>query len=195
VSERQLPEPIKPRALHRRKNPIHGFDYVTSDGRYEVYPLYKERPNGGTSNRIDTWVLKDVRNPEVPNRYYPLLDDIRRYHCAPDGKVPWLVADMDQGVLRVEPTRAAALEWFKRKHGCDRVAERKQYGRHDYTYRLKTSGEYATSADIVRADRFHRHGRDPLQQPLYPFPDAPYEYVARPGEEEYVDPRRYAERL
>jgi hypothetical protein len=153
---RPLPEPIKPRALQRRKNPVYGYDYSTSDGRYEVYPLYRDRTNGGRTNKVDSWVIKDLQDPEW-TRYYPLLDDIRRYYCAPGGKVPWLVCDMDEGVLRVEPSMRAAAKWA--------------------TY-------FNDGLFIVRADRAHYQGYNPVQQPLYPYPDDPFEKVDRPTSEE-----------
>ncbi|WP_030247981.1 hypothetical protein [Streptomyces sp. NRRL S-455] len=96
---------------------------------------------------------------------------------------PWLVVSMDQGVLRAEPTSAAALNWFKRLHGCNRVRERRQYSEYDYACTLATDGEYAPSAGIVRADHVRAHGGDPDQTPLYPLADSPYEYVARPDED------------
>lgn len=182
MSDRRLPEPIKPRALRRRKNPIHGFDYFTSDGRYEVYPLYKDRRYGGRSNVVDSWGIRDLRDNKQRARYYPRLEDIREYYCAPGGKVPWLVHDMDEGVLRVEPTRQAAVAWASLLAEAARVKERHQYGDGRYEYVLADSdGDVCGNYLIVRADVAHLGGIDPVQQPLYPFPDDPFEQVDRPA--------------
>jgi hypothetical protein len=177
VSERKPPEPIKPRRLLRRPNAIYGSDYFTSDGRYEVYPLYKDRPNGGRTNKVDQWVIKDLKDPEW-TRYYPLLDDIRRYYCAPDGNVPWLVCDMDDGIVRAELSRAAIVEWACNHH-MGKVISRTGDGNSWYEYQIGDSREDSTMVWICRADEIHWHGFDPVQEPWYPYPDDPHEVGPR----------------
>lgn len=176
MSARRLPEPIKPRKLVRRRNPIHGFDYFTSDGRYEVYPIYKDRRYGGRSNVVDSWGIRDLRSGEKRAKYYPRLEDIRLYYCAPDGKVPWLVCDMDDGVLRVAESMKAAVEWAA-SHACAPVRERSHgKGSTCYDYVFGHPGEDSnTCVFIMRADHAVKHGFDPVQQPFYPYPDDPHD--------------------
>ncbi|MFJ9378978.1 hypothetical protein [Streptomyces sp. NPDC101455] len=155
MEPRKLPPPIKPRKLMRRRNPTFGFDYFTSDGRYEITPQYADNRYGGRTARIDRWAVRDLKatDRDGNTRYHPLLVDVRLYYCAPGGNVPFLVCGMDEGVMRVEPTRSAAAHW-------------RTYFDDDLT--------------IVRADRARFQGWDPVQQPAYPFPDEPFEYVERP---------------
>lgn len=63
----------KSRTLRRTKN-TNG--YVTSDGRYEVEPVYGSSIRGGDVSRPTEWCLKD-RQGEYKPRYRPLLSDIR----------------------------------------------------------------------------------------------------------------------
>lgn len=71
----EAPAAAKPRTL--RRDDI-GFGYVTSDGRYEVYPAYTPPcfSLGGTTRRPSYWLLKDLHGEyETVDR--PLLADIR----------------------------------------------------------------------------------------------------------------------
>ncbi|MEV7675023.1 hypothetical protein [Streptomyces sp. NPDC088752] len=149
MNTRPLPPPIKPRALKRAKS---GFGYETTDGRYEVTPAYAPSLRGGSVSRPSDWIVTDRTTSR--SRSYPDLAMVRELYCAPGGKVPWLVCDMDDGVLRVEPTRAAAAEWR--------------------TY-------FDDGLFLVRADRARASGWDPEQQPLYPYPGDPFEQVDRPA--------------
>ncbi|EST18066.1 hypothetical protein [Streptomyces roseochromogenus] len=63
----------KPRTLRRDQN-TNG--YVTSDGRYEVTPVYGPSIRGGDVTRPTEWCLKD-RKGEYEPRYRPFLSDIR----------------------------------------------------------------------------------------------------------------------
>jgi hypothetical protein len=63
----------RPRTLCRDKR-TNG--YVTSDGRYEVRPVYGSSIRGGDIARPTGWCLKD-RQGEYEPRYRPLLADIR----------------------------------------------------------------------------------------------------------------------
>ncbi|MEU6362190.1 hypothetical protein [Streptomyces albidoflavus] len=151
MNTRPLPPPIKPRVLKKAKT----FDgYVTSDGRYEARPA-----RYGTNRRVRFWEVTEPgkvppSGPAPDPRLFPSLEELRRALCAPGGKIPWLVCDMDDGVLRVEPTRAAAAEWR--------------------TY-------FDDDLFVVRADRAESQGWDPLQRPYYPHPDDPFERVDIPA--------------
>ena len=179
MSARKLPEPIKPRALRRKKHPIHGFDYFTSDGRYEVYPIYKDRRYGGRSSVVDSWGIRDLRSDEKSAQYYPRLEDVREYYCAPDGKVPWLVCDMDDGIVRVEPSRAAAVKWACSRQLSNRIISRKRTGEGWYDYRIGDSPDDSAEVWIARSDVVHWHGFDPVQEPWYPYPDVRFELGPR----------------
>lgn len=170
---RPLPPPIKPRALKRS----HYDTYVTTDGRYRFDPQYRGMALIG-------YTAEDLHNPGRyrgiggvhPLRYW------RELLCSPSGKVPWVVCDVDDGVLRVEPTRAAAVEWARSFADAAGVKERHQYGEGRYEYVFADSdGDICGGVNIVRADVAHASGIDPLQQPLYPFPDEPFERVERGG--------------
>jgi hypothetical protein len=52
------------------------FGYVTSDGRYEITPLYGLSIRGGSVSRPTGWRLKD-RQGEYENRYELSLSRIR----------------------------------------------------------------------------------------------------------------------
>lgn len=170
-----LPPPIKPRTLKRARE----FDgYVTSDGRYEVRPA-----RFGSDGRVRFWMVKDTTDCSMPadGDVHPSLEWVRQIYCAPGGKVPWLVADMDDGILRVEPTRKAAVAWAA-SHACAPLRERSHYGScYDYTFGHPDE-DANTCVFIMRADNAHWHGFDPVQQPLYPYPGDPHEQVDRPDD-------------
>ncbi|MFE9993460.1 hypothetical protein [Streptomyces avermitilis] len=178
-SVRELPPPIKPRTLRRSSD---GYGYVTSDGRYEVTPAYAPTLQRGSASRPTDWIVKDLTGREK-SRSYGLLSYVREYLCAPGGRVPWLVCDMDEGVMRVEPSMRAAVAWAK-SYACTPVRERGNYPGGDcYDYVFGLPGEDATTCVfIMRADVAHGHGFNPVQQPRYPYPDAPDERVRRQDE-------------
>lgn len=90
----------------------------------------------------------------------------------------WLVGDMDDGVLRIEPTRTDALGWAMRDACADRVRHRHHYGSHNYGYVLAANDpDDCTSRFIGRTDTAHLQGYDPNQPPLYPVPNEPYTLV------------------
>lgn len=98
--------------------------------------------------------------------------------------IPWLVCDMDEGVLRREPTRKAALRWSMNHLCASRVLERYAYGRGSYDYLLGDGGgDSAGGVSIVRADVAARSGWKPDQAALYPVAGDPFEEVARPAGE------------
>lgn len=182
AARRALPPPIRPRSLRRDRN---GYGYTTSDGRYLVFPLFEDNPRGGRTGRVRSWAIEDLRNPNCNDRTrtYATLERIREFYCAPDGAVPWLVAGMDEGVLRVAPTRSAAVAWASRLAEAPVLTRTHAPGGTIYTYFFGHGNEDdGVSLLLMRADHAHFHGFDPLQQPRYPFPDAPFENAKRPGE-------------
>jgi hypothetical protein len=80
----------------------------------------------------------------------------------------WLVCDMDQGVLRCEPTRRAWLAWAMRLVGHSRVYGRDSYGRGGaYGYTTGTDDPHDTRCYwfIERPDRARRGGFAGLDRP------------------------------
>lgn len=90
----------------------------------------------------------------------------------------WLVCDMDEGLLRAERTRTAAVAWLCTHRG-GKVLARYTYGPGNYEYSVGAADDDATSAFIVRRDQLARCGWDPEQQPLYPVAEDPFEEVDR----------------
>ncbi len=89
---------------------------------------------------------------------------------------------MDDGILRQELTRKAAVEWLKGLSCGDKVLARHQYRPGDYEYRVGSNDQDRLSAWIVRSDQLH-HGGWPVDQPaLYPHKDSPYDRVEREAE-------------
>lgn len=84
----------------------------------------------------------------------------------------WYVHDMDESVLRIEPTRKAAVEWLKGLSG-DKVIWRYTYGPGRYEYMVGTRGEVTGQAFITREDKMR--AVDIEAEPLYPYPDRPFE--------------------
>ncbi|MFE6000403.1 hypothetical protein ACFQ6C_26640 [Streptomyces sp. NPDC056454] len=171
---RRLPPPIKPRRLIRAKD---GYTYVTSDDRYTVVPAYSPTLQGGSASRPSYWVVKD-RSAREATREYRTLTLVRELLCAPHGYVPWLVCDLDAGIVRVESSRADAVRWARTHHrgrtiGRDIVADGW------FSYRIGVSPTQYDEVWVGRADVVHRQGFDPVQEPLYPYPDSPNEQGPR----------------
>ncbi|MFF7198273.1 hypothetical protein ACFZAM_31760 [Streptomyces sp. NPDC008079] len=166
-AQQVLPPPIKPRRLLR--DLLNG-GYTTSDDRYHLTPYYD--PNEVIRGRGPRrWDVVDTLSVEAP--WVGTLDEFRTARCAPDG-VPWLVLDMDQGVVRAEPTRQAAVRWACHHHD-GRVISRERRGEGWYDYSIGYSSSDCSLVWIARADIAHRHGADAEQQPWYPYPDSPHE--------------------
>ncbi|WP_232785298.1 hypothetical protein [Mycobacteroides chelonae] len=91
----------------------------------------------------------------------------------------WFVCDIDDGILRAENTRKAAVRWLTFQFGGE-VLARRCYGpgRFEYTVGLPSDDTH-DSAFIVRDDRLTVGGWNPNQAPLYPLADDPHERVER----------------
>lgn len=182
----KLPPPIRPRTLVAD---LDGYSWLTSDNRYRFTPMYRQHTLGGYSRKIEGWnVHKNTAwrpgGTEAPQwviymQTTQTLADLRALYTTPASKMPYVVADMDDGILRTAHTRADAIAWA-RTHLC---AERlRPVG----GVRGKTCWEYEDpdeggSVFIMRADHAHLHGFDATQQPLYPHPHEPYRHVSRPA--------------
>lgn len=91
----------------------------------------------------------------------------------------WAVCDVDDGVLRVEPTRRAAVRWLTRHYGGE-VLARYAYGPGKFEYTIGIRGEDGVAgAFVVRTDRLASGSWDLDQTPLYPLPDDPDERIER----------------
>ncbi|MFH8483011.1 hypothetical protein [Streptomyces sp. NPDC018055] len=177
---RPLPAPIKPRKLKRAPD---GYTYVTSDYRYTAVPAYSPTLQRGSASKPSYWVVTDRTAKGEVTKEYPTLTRIREALCAPHGHVPWLVCDMDEGVMHVATSRKAAVEWSTH-YACAPVRSRNLYPGsdcYDYTFGTKDD-DRPVCFFIMRADVAHLHGFDPLQQPRCPYPDDPYETVRRDDE-------------
>jgi hypothetical protein len=92
----------------------------------------------------------------------------------------WLVLDMDDGLLRREPSRTAAVQWYKGLTGS-KVIARHSYGPGAYEYICgfgsedRDSGKFIEREDVAAS----RGGWDLSRSPLYPYEDRPYERVER----------------
>ena len=95
----------------------------------------------------------------------------------------WLVLDMDDGVLRREPSRKAAVEWFMGHCDASRVLSRDHYRPGAYGYHVGHKPDDSTYAFIEHVTAAGRGGWDIDQPALYPHEDKPHEYVERPEEE------------
>jgi hypothetical protein len=88
--------------------------------------------------------------------------------------VSWLVLDMDDKVLRREPTRRAAIAWAER-HLCAPVrrGHRSASGAYEYEFGPH-GGDMDGSFFIERDDVALDHGWPVDVPPLFPFPDDPH---------------------
>jgi hypothetical protein len=90
----------------------------------------------------------------------------------------WYVCDMDEGVLRVELSRRAAVDWWMSDQCASQVIERHTYGPGFYDYLVGYDRDDCASTAIVREDKLTRYGitTPPSEiEPLYPFADRPHE--------------------
>ncbi|WP_254427624.1 hypothetical protein [Mycolicibacterium conceptionense] len=93
--------------------------------------------------------------------------------------IAWAVCDVDDGILRVEPTRRAAVRWLTFHCGGE-VLMRYAYGPGKFEYTVGLRGEDDPGGGfVVRTDRLAASGWDSSQPPLYPFADDPHERVER----------------
>lgn len=109
----------------------------------------------------------------------------------------WIIADMDQGIIRRESSRRAALGWIL-GYGAGQVLSRHDYpGRPIYDYVIGNPGEEETASSycLLRVDVAHRWGFDwAFELPdQYPFPTQPYKRGAL-DDIEREQLRRYIER-
>jgi len=94
----------------------------------------------------------------------------------------WLVLDMDDGLLRREPTRRAALDWWMGLNGTGVVLRRHCYRPGAYEYVTASEGDRDDSCGgvfIERQDVAATGGWDVEQAPLYPNEDDPFHRVER----------------
>lgn len=170
----RLPPPIKPRTLVRMENDDGSLKgYVTSDGRYELSPFYDHEVVTRGRGPRRWWVSDTVA--KTPPSTCNSLTEFRKEHCTPVREMPWLVAGMDDGVLRVERNREAASRWAYSHAGAPGGRRLHTPGSFLYTHTYGWPGEdRGTTVFIVRADHAHHEGFDPLQQPLYPYPSRPH---------------------
>ena len=168
------PAPIKPRALARRRDGT----WITTDGRYHLTP-YRDHTEVTRGHGPRRWEVSDPLGGELPRTGYTLTR-FREEFCAPGGTVPWLVCCMDDGVMRVEPTMKAAVAWARGLADAPVRCRKHFTNSSSYDYVFGYPGEDSnTCLTILRADAAHRHGWDPLQQPLYPYTSSPYENLER----------------
>lgn len=97
----------------------------------------------------------------------------------------FLVCDMDQGVLRRERTRRAAVAWVIDHVGGGKVLARHRYGPGSYEYRVGVSQEDCSSWFIEMEESARHSGFAGIDRPLYPFVGKPHE--ADPDVEKELD--------
>lgn len=93
----------------------------------------------------------------------------------------WLVSTADEGVLRAEPSRRAAVRWAKMLLDCSRVRQRIGYVTGSYEYLLSgDDDDEVQSVFIFRAENVDLVGVPSAEQkPLYPHEDRPFDWVDR----------------
>lgn len=85
---------------------------------------------------------------------------------------PWFVCDMDDGVLRREASRSAAVAWWLAHNLTTCVRSRYSYGPGRYEYQVGATDEDSASAWIVSKNKMAGCGWDAGQEPLYPLDGA-----------------------
>lgn len=88
----------------------------------------------------------------------------------------WLVLDMDDGLLRIEPTRTAAVRWLLGWCDAPRVVARHTYGPGRYSYVVGGDDPYDTSGAFIEraAQAIQDHGWDLTRPPRYPHRNEPW---------------------
>lgn len=81
---------------------------------------------------------------------------------------------MDEGLLRREPTRKAAVDWCC-LHLGGQVLGRHQFGPGAYSYLFGLRGESSNYLSVEREDAARVQGWDVDSVALYPYPDNPYQ--------------------
>jgi hypothetical protein len=87
----------------------------------------------------------------------------------------WLVLDMDEGVIRREPSRRQAVAWIL-SHIGGKVLRRHSYGPGAYEYSIGANAEACAGCFVERLDVAMANGwGDWFQIPdLYPDPERPH---------------------
>lgn len=92
----------------------------------------------------------------------------------------WCVADMDDGILVVRPTRRDCVQWALADAMATRVIARHAYGGSGYDYTVAGDDpEDCTSYFIGTLAAAEHHGWPPGQEPLYGDPEHPHLRTAR----------------
>lgn len=87
----------------------------------------------------------------------------------------WCVADMDDGILIVRPTRRECVQWAKDASMATRVIARHAYGDGAYEYTVAADDpEDCASYFIGTLDAAEAHGWARGQEPLYGDPENPH---------------------
>jgi len=88
----------------------------------------------------------------------------------------WYIVDMDDGIVRRDPRKAGALHWCEgQAEGRILPGPRKTLSPGFYEYFIGFDIEDCTQFWIARGDAAVRQGFDITQEPIYPYPDRPYE--------------------
>ncbi len=91
----------------------------------------------------------------------------------------WYIVDADDGLVRCEPTKEAALGWCKGRAPGRILPGRRKLGPGLYEFLIGEGREGCSRFWICRADRLAVKGFDPGQRPLYPHADDPYRKESR----------------
>jgi hypothetical protein len=96
----------------------------------------------------------------------------------------WYVCDTNAGVLRVEPTRRAAVNWWMRHADRNAVFARRIHATGYYSYTVGQRGDRDSGSEtaIVREDKLRLYGIHTPPDEIavrYPWPDAPHDDTPR----------------
>lgn len=91
----------------------------------------------------------------------------------------WLIFDMDEGLLRREPSFRKAVDWCKEQACGAPVIHRTRLPDGGYEYTLGYPGEGRASTFWLETEESATAGGWLLAEPLYPHADRPHEYVER----------------
>jgi hypothetical protein len=161
-----------------------GPGFVTSDHRYRFTPMPAgaNTPPGWNIERNTAWRPTGNATPRLWALYvqtFATFEELRNEYTTPESRMPWVVADMDEGILRTARNITTARTWAKSHLATTTL--RLVSGR-DATCREYQEPE-GNSVFIMRADHAYQHGFDATQQPRYPYPDQPHTEVDRPETE------------